>query len=187
MRFYFYADSSNGFRQINEGLQELLKERRSPLIFAGVDYLFPIYKQANTYPCLLDEAITGNPEELKVEELHAQAWQLVQPYFERTKQEAIDRYLELAGTGQTANNFQQVIPAAYYQRVDSLFVPIEQQQWGIFNPETLEVQLHSEPEAENEELLDLAALHTLLNGGTVYAVEPEKVPGVASIAAVLRY
>jgi hypothetical protein len=35
--------------------------------------------------------------------------------------------------------------------------------------------------AEDEDLLDLAALHTLLNSGTVYAVEPEQVPGVAFI------
>jgi hypothetical protein len=35
--------------------------------------------------------------------------------------------------------------------------------------------------------MDLAALHTLLNGGTVYAVEPEKVPGGASIVEMLRY
>ncbi len=175
------------FRQVNQGLQELLKNQRSPLILAGVDYLLPIYKQANTYPCLLDEAITGNREELKPEELHAQAWQFVQPYFEQTKHEAIDRYLELAGTGQTASSFEQVIPAAYYQRVESLFVPSGQQQWGFFNPETLEVQLHPKPEAEAQELMDLVALHTLLNGGTVYAIEPEKIPGVASIAAVLRY
>nr|WP_217523292.1 hypothetical protein [Pleurocapsa sp. PCC 7327] len=38
------------------------------------------------------------------------------------------------------------------------------------------MQLHSEPETDDEELMDLAALHTLLNGGTVYAVEPEKRP-----------
>jgi hypothetical protein len=35
--------------------------------------------------------------------------------------------------------------------------------------------------------MDFAALHTLLNGGTVYAVAPEQVPGNAPVAAVLRY
>jgi len=39
----------------------------------------------------------------------------------------------------------------------------------------------------DEPLLDLAAVQTYLKGGIVYAVEPEKVPGGTSAAAVLRY
>lgn len=35
--------------------------------------------------------------------------------------------------------------------------------------------------------MDFAALHTLLNGGKVYAVEPENIPQDAALAAVLRY
>jgi len=35
--------------------------------------------------------------------------------------------------------------------------------------------------------MDFAAIHTLLNGGTVYAVEPKAVPGDAPLAAVFRY
>jgi hypothetical protein len=36
-------------------------------------------------------------------------------------------------------------------------------------------------------LLEFAAIQTLLNGGTVYAVEPEKMPDTKSLAAVFRY
>lgn len=175
------------FRKVNAGLQELLKNQHCPLILAGVDYLLPIYQQANTYPHLLDGGITGNPDELKAEELHAPAWKIVQPYFEQAMQEARSRYQELAGSGQTATNIQDVVPAAYYQRVESLFVPVGQQKWGLFDPDTSKVQVHSEQETGDEDLMDLAALHTLLNGGTVYAVEPEKVPGDAAIVATLRY
>nr|WP_217523290.1 hypothetical protein [Pleurocapsa sp. PCC 7327] len=116
------------FRRVNQGLQELLKNRRSPLILASVDYLLPIYQQANTYPHLLDVGITGNPEERKAEELHAQAWEIVQPYFEQEQQKASDRYQALIGTGQTASTIQEVVPATYYQRVETLFVPLGRQQ-----------------------------------------------------------
>jgi len=47
--------------------------------------------------------------------------------------------------------------------------------------------LHEEAKPGDEDLLDLAAVQTLLNGGTVYAVELEKVPDGASLAAVFRY
>lgn len=175
------------FRKVNGGLQELLKNQRSPLVLAGVEYLFPIYKEANNYPHLLDEGVTGNPDELKVEELHEQAWEIVQPYFEQAQQEVVNRYQELAGIGQTANNIEEVVSAAYYQRVDSLFVAVGLQQWGLFNPDANKVYLHQEQETSDGDLMDFAAIHTLLNGGTVYAVEPKAVPGDAPLAAVFRY
>ncbi|MCX7596992.1 MAG: hypothetical protein N2235_25250 [Fischerella sp.] len=175
------------FRKVNDGLQELLKNQNSPLILAGVDYLLPIYKQANSYSNLIDEGITGNPDQLKAEELHAQAWQITQPYFEGARDEAVAYYQANLGTGKTASGIQEVVPAAYYQRVESLFVAVGQQNWGMFNPDTNSVQVHSEQKAGDEDLMDFAALHTLLNGGTVYAVAPEQVPGNAPIAAILRY
>lgn len=59
--------------------------------------------------------------------------------------------------------------------------------WGDFDPDTMSVDLHPEPEPDDEDLLDFAAIHTLLNGGTVYAVEPEQVPEQAPAAAIFRY
>ena len=175
------------FRCVDKGLQELLKGQKASLVLAGVDYLLPIYKQANSYSNLIDEGVTGNPDQLKAEELHAQAWQIVQPYFEAAQDEAIAYYKANLGTGKTANTIQEVVLAAYYQRIESLFVPLGQQKWGMFNSETSNLEIHSEQEAGDEDLMDLAALHTILNGGTVYAVTSEKVPGNAKLAAILRY
>jgi hypothetical protein len=47
--------------------------------------------------------------------------------------------------------------------------------------------VHQDPEPGDEDLLDLAAIQSILNGGTVYAVEPEQVPDHAPLAAVFRY
>ncbi|WP_206602860.1 hypothetical protein [Leptolyngbya ohadii] len=49
------------------------------------------------------------------------------------------------------------------------------------------IAIHPQPEIGDENLLDLAALHTLINGGTVYAGEPGSVPDDQPLAAVLRY
>lgn len=175
------------FRKVDEGIQALLKDKQAPLVLAGVDYLLPIYQQANTHSNLITEGITGNPEILTAEELHQQAWAILQPYFEQARQDAIASYQSSVATGQATDKIQEAVSAAYYHRVDSLIVPVGRQQWGIFNAETSEVQIHAEQEPGDEDLLDLAALHTLINGGTVYAVEPDQVPGKAAIAAVLRY
>ncbi|MEP0851174.1 hypothetical protein NC991_12470 [Funiculus sociatus GB1-A4] len=64
---------------------------------------------------------------------------------------------------------------------------VGEQHWGQFNPDTMTVDLHPEPQPDDEDMVDFAAVHTLLNGGTVYAVEPEIVPDEAPVAAILRF
>jgi hypothetical protein len=68
-----------------------------------------------------------------------------------------------------------------------LFVAIDLQRWGTFDAEANVVDIHEKAEPGDEDLLDFAATHTLLNGGTVYAVKTEKVPDEASLAALFRY
>ncbi|MBW4643587.1 MAG: hypothetical protein KME23_11470 [Goleter apudmare HA4340-LM2] len=174
---------------VDGALHEKLREQTAPLVLAGVEYLFPIYQEANTYAHLINEGITGNPEIIKPEELQEQAWQIVQPLFQQSEQAAIALYQQLAGedTGKAVCDLKEIIQAAYYQRIDTLFVPVGQQVWGKFNPDTMTVNLHSEPEPDDQDMLDFAAIHTLLNGGTVYTVNPEQIPNGALAAAILRY
>ncbi|MBE9127010.1 MULTISPECIES: hypothetical protein [unclassified Coleofasciculus] len=82
---------------------------------------------------------------------------------------------------------KEVVQAAYQKRIASLLVAVNHQHWGGFDPQTNTVQLHEQKQAGDEDLLDFAAVHTILNGGTVYAVEPERVPAESSVAAVLPY
>jgi hypothetical protein len=49
------------------------------------------------------------------------------------------------------------------------------------------VQIHGEAEVYDEDLLDFAAVHTFINGGMVYVVAPDSVPGGQHAAAVFRY
>ncbi len=173
------------FRQINRGLNDMLKGEQSPLVLAGVDYLAPLYRQVNSYPNLLAGSVTGNPEMLKPEALHAQAWEIVQPHLVQAQQQAIARYRHEASAGRTANDIAEVVLAATHGRVDLLFVALDVQQWGSLDGE--QVHLHPGPEPGDHDLLDLAAIQTILNSGTVYAVEPEQVPDQMPLAAILRY
>lgn len=174
-------------REVDKGLREVIRGENAPLVLAAVEYLLPIYREANTYPNLLEKGVTGNPEGGSPEELHRQAWEIVEPYFKQAQQEAVDRYYGFAGTGKTSQHLDTVIRAAHSARVDTLFVPIGVQRWGRFNPDDMSVHLHDEPEPGDEDLLDFAAIQAILNGGTVYAVEPENVPDSRYVAAIMRY
>jgi hypothetical protein len=174
---------------VDEALHEKLREQTAPLILAGVEYLFPIYQEANTYPHLLDTGITGNPENIKPEALKEQAWQIVEPLLHQPEQVAIELYQQLAGEGDSkaTSDIKEIIKAAYYQRIDTLLVAVGLQIWGKFHPDTMTVDLHPEAEADDQDMLDFAAIHTLLNGGTVYTLNPEQIPNEASAAAICRY
>jgi len=180
---------SRYFHQVDDGLGELLGGERAPLVLAGVDYLLPIYRDANTYPNLVDRGIEGNPEELSAEDLHERAWAVVEPIFLAEREEAAARYRQLAGGGseRAADDLAQIVPAAHQGRIASLFVPVGVQRWGSFDPDAGKVAVHAEAEPGDEDLLDLAAVHTFLNGGMVYAVEPEQMPSYATLAALFRY
>lgn len=177
------------FQRINDCLHEKLRDEKSPLVLAGVEYLFAIYKQANSYQHLEDEGINVNVDIIKPQELHDKTWPIIEPLFSQLQEQVMELYQQLAGeqTGKASDDIKEIIPAAYYQRIDSLFVPVGRQIWGEFNPDTMNLDLHSEPKPNDEDMLDFAAIHTLLNGGTVYAIEPEKLPNNAMAAAIFRY
>jgi hypothetical protein len=49
------------------------------------------------------------------------------------------------------------------------------------------VYVHQEAEPGDEDLLDTAAANTVMNSGTVYAVNPDEVPDDGLVAAIYRY
>jgi hypothetical protein len=175
------------FRKVAQGLHDVLRDEQVPMVLAGVDYLLPLYREANTYAYLAEEGITGNPEGLRTEELHEQGWHIVEPLFAQQQAEAAAAYQRYMGTGRASNDLLDIVPAAYNGRIDRLFVATGVQQWGSFDPDAQEVRLQQEATPENEDLLDSAAVHTFLNSGTVYAIKPDAMPDSTPIAAVYRY
>src|SRR6516165_6911066 len=172
------------FQKIDRGLHPFLKVEKAPLVLAAVDYLQPIYRRANTHPQLLEQGIEGNPDRLSSGELHDRAWPLVKPLFEEAQQRAAAQYRQLAGTEHASGDLEAVVAAAYEGRVETLFVALGRQVWGVFDPSPGRVQQHKEAPFGDVDLLDLAAAHTLSHGRTVYAVEPEQVPSKTDVAAI---
>ena len=175
------------FEQINKGLMKILRSERALMVLAGVDYLHPIYRKANSYRNLLPEGILGNPDGVSDNTLREQAWSIVKPYFDKNRQDAVADFHKSAGTGLTAAGLNEVVAMAFQGRIRFLFIADNSQFWGKFNTETSEVTVHSPPEPEDEELVDLAAFQTLNHAGTIYEMKPEDIPGGARISAILRF
>jgi len=175
------------FHKVDTGIQQKMSGNSVPLVLAGVDYLFPIYREANTYPKLMDKGITGNPEELTEKELHRQSLSLVAPLMKESQDKALALYAELEGTGRTSKVLEDILLAAHHGRIESLFVATGYQQWGIFHQEDQKVDIQESATSENEDLVNAASLQTYLNGGAVYIVPLEEMPGDTGMAAIFRY
>jgi hypothetical protein len=179
IRRYFY--------HVDKGLSSILHDENAPLVLAGGDQLLSLYQEANSYPHILDKGVDVNPDALNDEELHARAWNVVEPLFLKARREEADQYRNLMGTGLTSNDLQEILRQASYGRVETLFVSAGVQRWGVFDEKTGEVTLHQRQETGDQDLLDSAALHTLIKGGTVYAVPQDQVPDQTPICAIFRY
>jgi hypothetical protein len=171
-------------RQIDRGLHAILRDERAPLALAAVDYLLPIYRAANTYPHLLEQAVAGNPDRLSNSELHDRAWTLLQPAFARAQDRALGQYRQLAGTGRTTSDLGQAVSAAWRGQVEVLFLARGKHRWGRFDPATGKATGHEQRAPGDEDLLNVAAVGAVRHDRTVHALEPEQVPGGVALAAV---
>jgi hypothetical protein len=176
------------FRRIDEGVRKALQGENAPLVLAGVEYLFPIYREANGYEHLLEEGVPGNPDEATAAQLHDAAWALVEPLFRARQDDARERWGAASGAGRALNDVESILPAAHHGRVDTLFVALGRTVWGSFDPEGEgTVTVRDEPRSGDVDLLDLAAAKVLRRSGVVYAVDAQEVPGGGDAAATLRY
>lgn len=177
------------FHRVDRGLRELIAGKQIPLVLAGVDYLLPIYREANTHKHLIDAGITGNPDALSAKELHAKAWELVKPIFSKAQAEQAALYQELAARAdpRASNTLKDIVVGAHGGRVATLFAEMGARTWGRFNAGDGTVHVHPEMQPGDQDLLDLAVSFTFTNSGQVYVVEKGAVPGGKTIAAIFRY
>ncbi len=178
------------FRTIDESLRERLRNEKAPLVLASVREYLPYYKEVNQYPHLIDtDVVAGNFEDLSIADLHEKAWSIVEPQFREAEQTAVERFNDLYHTEEqlASNDFHEIIPAAAYSRIETLFVPIGDHRWGTYDRNTNTVEVHADQESGDEDLLNYAAIHAYLNGADVHALKPTNMPNGFNLAATFRY
>lgn len=175
------------FRMIDHGLRSRIKDESAPLVLAGVEYLFPIYREANTFAHLMEEGIPGNPRRMNPDSLYRSAMKIVAPFFKKAENDALAQYRQSSGTGLTSADIREIVPEAAHGRVGMLFIAAGSRNSGTFHMESGAVEPHHKPKAEDADLLEIAAIQTYLNGGSVFILPPNKMPELKDLVAVFRY
>jgi hypothetical protein len=175
------------FREIDRAVSDYLQLRSEPLIFAGVDYLFPIYQAVSSYSNLASTPITGNPDLLIASEIRVRAWPLVEAFVRGRNWAEAEKYWNSVAHGRTSNRTDEILAASHAGAIETLFVAPGARQLGTFSPDSGKVLYHDTPQRDSEDLVNLAATLVLRTGGAVETVLSGNVPGGGMMAAVMRY
>jgi len=175
------------FQQVNKSLMKMMIGEKAPMVLAGVEYQRSLYKEVNSYPHLVEEGIGGSPETMTQDGLHTRGWEILEPHFQKTFQDAVAQYRRAMNTPLTSQDLKEIVQAACSGRVEVLFVTNRLEQWGKVDVAAGTTELHKKEQPGDKNLQDFAAIQTLSKGGAVYVVEPRDAPVRAPMAAYFRY
>jgi hypothetical protein len=181
------------FRMIDQGLNKHLnprnKKNKLPLVTMCVKELFPLYKEINTYPYLLETNVEGNPDDLSDDLIKNSALEIVSGYFHNQIDDINKIYHDLKGTGKTSTQLEDIVSASVFSRVENLLIKKNVYQYGTFDVEENKVQLAAEEHNQKGtyDLYNFAAINTIKNGGQVYVLDEEKMPDGQDIIAMYRF
>jgi len=173
------------FHRLNDALDEHFGVEDAPLIFAGVEYLFPIFQEACHYRNLVAEPIGGNPDEMSPDELKQQAVPIVNAMLVKRRSTAIGKYAEKAHTDWASDDPLEICRAAAMGQVETLLIvegftcPATRDKDGRF-------ELANEQSVEATDVANLAAIETIRNGGVAISIAPEEMPNEKQLAASYR-
>ena len=172
------------YKAVDRGLTEFLHINKAPLVLAGVVEDVAAYQNISTYPQLLEEAIQGSPGGSMSEEgLVERAYALVQADCTSRAAAELAESRERLSPARFFTNFDRILPAALEGRIHRLYLDESAHKFGTLP----DVKRGGRWNWGEEDLLNVAAVETILQRGSVFALPTSQMPDRALAAAVLRF
>ncbi len=164
-----------------------LKGNPAPAILAAHPEIQGHFREIAGWKKIEPDGISENPDALTEDELHQRAYALLEPKLAEARAAALDHLNSLLPAGKATTKPEEIIKAARYARVDTLFLAGDSHLWGSFDESEDRIVAHGSATGGDIDLLDFAALMTLRQGGSVALVTREALPPPGLSAAILRY
>lgn len=186
------AEVERYLRALDHALRERFGVTSTPLVLATVGYYQPIFASVSTaHSEVVVEVVEGNPERRSAEELHAEAWPIIDRWSAPAREAELRRLRDVVGTGMAAADLSTVVLAATAGRVETLFVAPGPPVFGAVDRETATVRVADTTDAAGgplrSDLVDIAVVETVRHAGTLRHAEPGSLPDGAALAALMRY
>ena len=175
---------------IGNGVDAVLGGKGHPLVIAADDRLLGMLRDEIQYAHLLEDGLRDQPWSGHSEaDLHAKVYEIARPKLEGTREKVMERVtarLNDGGKG-ASDKLEEVVPAAAFGRVEALMVDPKAEMWGSFDEANGQVRFASLGDPRAVDLIDLAVVKTLANGGQVFSYPLAMESPPAKVAAVFRY
>jgi release factor family 3 len=172
------------FKAVDRGVREILHEGRAPLILAGVDEDTAIYRSIITYSNLLKQSIHGSANTpLAEDELLRMASGIVRSDCIERAAAALTESREKMAPARFSTDVEAILRATAEGRVSRLYIDEGAQKLGVFQG----ARRGGRSDWDEEDLLNVAAVETILQGGLAFALPAAKMPDGAAMAALFRY
>ena len=178
--------------EIDNNLQQILHNATEPLVLAGVDHYCSIYRNISKYRHIVAQNINVNEGVDDMNALHEKALTVVKPLMQQGHNDSMARYQNVAGTGATSEDIATVAAEAVHGRVDTLFIAPSQPVWGSYNAVSATAEIHDEYQRGDDDLINLAAIKTMAQGGKVFVAsnigaQENTTDARAGVKALFRY
>jgi hypothetical protein len=174
------------YKQIDRGLNEVLRGKTEPVVLVGVEYELALYRSLNTYQHLAEEMVQGAPNSLKAGEMHARALDAIARQYEKKVDDALAEYNHKVGGG-ASSRLEDIVRAAHDGRVLTLLVSDSAEVPGSFDEMTYTIKGPESGASEDEDLINDAVVQTILHAGQVLVVPNAKMPNGAPLSAIFRF
>lgn len=161
---------------IDKAITPALNGADAPLVVIGVEYEAAMFINHTQYRHTVDLPISGSPESMQPDELHRRSWELVRSQA-RSASDALEQLRQLAGTGKTATDPDDVVAASRNGSVRDLLVARSATDGGETPPVP----------ADERRTVVVAVNEGLRHQARIHIVDDDTLPGDTRVAAVLRY
>lgn len=179
--------------EVDRGLQQILHDQKVPLVLSGTDRTCSVFRQISQYKKnIVEEVVQVDvaPGVLNVADLHKKSLNVLLPHLRKEHIEWLNRYQDIAGTGKASEDIEKVAAEAVHGRVDALFITPSKPVWGTYDEDNATAEVHEEYQRGDHDLVNLAAISTLAQGGRVFVNEYEGMAEIADgspVKALFRY
>jgi hypothetical protein len=173
-------------RKVHDALHGVLAGQATPLALAGAEPLISMFRSVNTYPYLVDEVISGNPQLLTNAQLEDAALPILDRLYARELKTVVMLYDEMKPRRATTD-LSYVAHAATAGAVDQLVVDLDAVIPGLVSDIDGSVTYAASDDAETYSVVDEVAKRALCTGARVLGARQQELPNNAPLVAILRY
>ncbi|QCO98727.1 hypothetical protein FCN77_14705 [Arthrobacter sp. 24S4-2] len=193
-----YGDSPPDFRKarlqeyvagVAKATENILSASPQPLVLVADAEIGGHFQQSRDLGQLLAGVVEINANALDTSELHSLAYSKVKDRLDSGRVEALKTAAELLGRGEpkATSHIADIVRASHQGRVSTLLVHDGEPVWGRYDSEADSLVTGPEYESSGEDLLGIAVMNTLQNGGDVHVMLSDELPTETEAVALLRY